>query len=281
MPPYDDMLGEEQMDHEAVESLRRGSLGEPIVVRVEGTGFQAFARQANVFDWPHDERLAEAMDAATIAVVDELKCALGHTHAGEATFVFWNPDEAVACDGAFQELATLATSIVTDVFNDAGRELFPDAFDKGRARFKATAHGLPSLELAARYFDWRERQARKNAVLAAARGMFKQTALDGRSRHDMKDMMAEQAGLDFDAHYPERFRRGAFFRRMKFERHLTEEELARIPQDRRPTGPVMRSSVRLMEDVPPLVLIDNLVGFVFHKEDPVVLDLPFAASVAL
>lgn len=279
MAGYNDMLGDEFRYHETVESLRKGEVGEPVIVRLEAAS--SFARQLKVFIWPLDDRLVEATDAAAVAVFDELKCTFAHVWEGEASFVLWNSDDPVACEGNFQELASYAASIFTDVFNQVGRGLFPEAYGKSGARFKATSFGLPDLDLAARYFDWREREARRLAVTAIARSIFEQKLLDGRSQQDMKELMASRVGLDYDAYYPERFRRGDFFRRMKYERYLTEEELARIPENRRPEGPVIRSSVMVVPEVPPLALVDNLAGYVFHREEPVVLDLPFAASVIL
>jgi tRNA(His) 5'-end guanylyltransferase len=288
MPRYDDMLGDEQKHYEAVESFRKAAIGEPVIIRVDGVTFSTFTGQrididgvpTRIVDKPYDDRIAAAMDAGTIAVVEEMKAIIGYTQSDEATFILWDPEQPVECDGRFQMLATRAAAIFTDAFNVVARELIPDAFERGRARFDGRSHGLPTLELAARNIDWRERDARRCAVSMAAHNVFKQKDLDGKSQEDRKEMLAA-VGIDFDSEYPERFRRGAFFRRMKYERYLTPEELARIPVERRPTGPVMRSSVRMMEDVPPLVLIDNLVDFVFFKEDPIVLDAPFAASVSL
>jgi tRNA(His) 5'-end guanylyltransferase len=288
MPRYDDMLGDEQKHYEAVESFRKAAIGEPVIVRVDGLTFSAFTGQRTnidgvptaIVDKPYDDRIATAMDAGTIAVVEEMKAVIGYTQSDEATFILWDSEQPVECDGRFQKIASRAAAIFTDAFNEVARELMPEAFARGRARFDGRAHGVPTLELAARNIDWRERDARRCAVSMAAHSVFKQKALDGKSQEDRKDMLAE-IGVDFDADYPERFRRGAFFRRMKYERHLTPEDLARIPVDRRPTGPVVRSSVRMLEGVPPLVLIENLVEFVFFKEEPIILDAPFAASVSL
>lgn len=285
MTHYDDMLGDEQKRYEAAESFRKAAIGEPVILRVDGKSFSKFTGQRDdgngtIFDKPFDARIAEAMDAATIAVVDEMKCVLGYTQSDEATFLLWDDENPVEYDGRYQKLASTAASIFTDVFKDVARELFPDALVRGKARFDGRANGLPSLDMAARNFDWRERDARRSAVSMAAHSLFAQRALDGKSTQDRKEMLAE-IGIDFDTHYPERFRRGAFFRRLKYLRELTPEELARIPEGRRPTGPVIRSSVRLVENVPPLALVENLVEFVFFNQPPVVAELPFAASVTL
>jgi len=54
--------------------------------------------------------------------------------------------------------------------------------------------------------------------------------------------MWKEKGVNFND-YPAFFKRGTFARRVKEERMLTEEQLAKIPVDRRPTGPVVRSFV--------------------------------------
>lgn len=278
MAGYGDMLGDELMQHQEIESLRSGEIGEPVVLHIRAA--TNFFDQLRVFVRPYDARLADALEAAAAAVLDEMKGVFAHVWEGQVSFVFWNPTETIACGCRFQELATFAVSVFTETFNRVGMDLFPDAYEKAAGRFAATSHGLPSLETASRYFDWREREARVSSLNYVARATLGGRKVDGRSRQDLKDMLME-LGLDFDAYYPERFQRGSFLRRMRYERYLTDEEMARIPEDRRPDGPVTRTGARVLEDVPPLALIENLAGFVFHNEPPVVLDLPFAASVAL
>ena len=98
--------------------------------------------------------------------------------------------------------------------------------------------------------DWEsedrgERQVNEIArALRGARRLFLATDPDREGEAiswHVQDMLARK-GIDF-AQYPSEFRLGAFARRATVLRTLTEEELATIPEDRRPTEPVARGIV--------------------------------------
>ena len=275
MTTYDDTLGDELKYHENIESGRSGGLGEPIVVRVDGLSFSKFTRG---FERPFDHRIAEAMDQACIAVVERLKPVLGYTQSDEMTFVFWDPEQPVAFGGRLQKLASVCASTASTAFLRAALRLFPESVDAYDPVFDGRANVL-EMALAAKNVEWRELDARRNAVSMAAHAALGHSALHGKSSADMKEMMAE-AGVDY-AGYPERFKRGAFFRRRKVMLERTPDEMARIPEQFRAQAAGMKertTTVRL-QGVPPLSLVENLEGFVFLDEAPVAPERPFAASV--
>ena len=108
--------------------------------------------------------------------------------------------------------------------------------------------------------------ARKNAISMVAQANFSHKALFEKEQRDMLAMLAEK-GIEFDA-LPACFRRGSFIRHEAIERMLTNDELARIPEKHRPTGPVMRSDVKVL-DVPPFNEVSNRVAVIFDGENPV------------
>ena len=72
--------------------------------------------------------------------------------------------------------------------------------------------------------------------------MFSHKYLQARSGAEMQELMWKEKGVNFN-NYPAFFKRGTFARRVKEERVLTEEQLAKIPEGHRPSGPVLRSFV--------------------------------------
>ena len=66
---------------------------------------------------------------------------------------------------------------------------------------------------------------------------------------------------------PVAFKRGTFVRRATDLRNLSAEELARIPEQHRPDGPVLRSSVEAL-DMPPFNAVTNREAVVFDGADP-------------
>jgi len=273
MPRYDDMLGDAVKEIEAIESTRAAAIGQPVVVRVDGASFSKFTRG---FDRPFDSRIAEAMEAAAKAGVDDFHCRLAYTQSDEISFLLWHPENELPFGGRMQKLASRFAAKATAAFLLKGLELFPEAIARQTPEFDGRATAFPSLDVAAKAILWREIDARKNAVSMAARAHFPAAKLHGRSSSDMRAMLAE-AGTDFYA-YPERFRRGVFFRRMTVERMLEPEELARIPEAHRPTGPVKRSAVAAVK-LPALSTIDNLADVLFHGAEPRVEERPLATAV--
>ncbi|NTF17361.1 hypothetical protein G6L37_02895 [Agrobacterium rubi] len=275
MPTYNDALGDELKHYEKLESGRGGSIGEPVVVRVDGVSFSKFTRG---FEKPFDTRIAQAMDEACIAVVDRLQPVIGYTQSDEMTFVFWDPLFDVAFGGRLQKLASVCAAVASGAFFKAAQRLFPERVESYVPVFDGRAHVLDHA-LAARNVEWRELDARRNAVSMAAHSVLGHTPLHGKSSADMKEMLAD-AGVDY-ATYPERFKRGAFFRRRKVLRERSPEDMAKIPEQFREaaSGVKERTTIVRLEGVPPLSLVENLEAFIFLDQAPIAPERPFAASV--
>jgi hypothetical protein len=99
----------------------------------------------------------------------------------------------------------------------------------------------------------------------AARAHFSHKELHGKSSRQMIEMMAVK-GVDFLA-YPARFRRGAYVQRRLVTRELPPETLARIPDDSRPVGPVLRRETVVL-DMPPIRRVENFVDVLLRGDDP-------------
>ena len=126
--------------------------------------------------------------------------------------------------------------------------------------FDARVFQLPSKDEAANVFLWRAMDARKNAISMVAQSRFSHKALHEKDQKAMLAMLAE-AGVDFDS-LPACFRRGTFVRRGVVTRLLTDDELERIPEKHRPTGPVTRLEMKVL-DMPPFNRVANRVEVIF------------------
>lgn len=268
MTRHVDALGAEVRGLEDSESLRASPPGLPVVVRVDGASFSRFTRG---FGRPFDARIAEAMDAACKALVQDFNCLVGYTQSDEISVLCWSPEGELPFGGRFQKLASRFAAKATSSFLVKALELFPEAVERQVPEFDGRATAFPSIDAAARAFLWREIDARKNAVSMAARSMFSARSIHGKSSSQMKEMLAAE-GIDFRA-YPERFRRGAFFRRVTVERFLSPAELARIPEANRPQGPVKRSHVAPVS-LPPLSQVVNLAEVLAYGAAPLAPTIP-------
>lgn len=99
----------------------------------------------------------------------------------------------------------------------------------------------------------------------AARAYYGQSALHGKSAPEMQEMLFAK-GVNFND-FPSHFKRGSFVRRRTVLRGLTEEELARIPEAHRPSGPVERSEIVAL-DMPPFGRVTNRVDVVCDSAAP-------------
>jgi hypothetical protein len=81
----------------------------------------------------------------------------------------------------------------------------------------------------------------------------------------MSDRLLEH-GVNFND-YPARFKRGVYVQRRTFERTLDAATLAKIPEGRRPTGPIMRSETVVL-DLPPIRKVVNRVEVLLDGAEP-------------
>ena len=89
-------------------------------------------------------------------------------------------------------------------------------------------------------------------------------------------MLQDLKGIDYFKAIPEDLRNGAYFRRETYFKALTEEELKCIPEKNWPSPSqngercVIRSHVVQFYIGTTLNNVENKVGVLFHKENPVV-----------
>lgn len=107
--------------------------------------------------------------------------------------------------------------------------------------FDVRVYQYPSLALTAECFLWRRTDAWRNAVSMAAHAHYTPRELHGVNIERKLEMPAHK-GVQF-ADYPTGFRYGTFLKRVRVLKELTPEELAGIPPERRPSGPVLRGQV--------------------------------------
>lgn len=264
-----DDLGDRMKGYESLETGRRLDQSKPIYARIDGRGFSKFTRGMRR---PFDNRMSEAMHAATIRLVADTRARLGYTQSDEISLI-WDGRETehgqqMLFDGKVQKLVSILSGIATAAFT---RAILDSEYEGFRAYAERTPHfdcrvfNLPSREEGANAFLWRELDATRNAVSMTAQDLFSHNQLQGIGTRTMQ-VMIHNRGVDFNR-MPAYFTRGAYFRRVTEERWLSDEELARIPVDHRPPGPVLRSLVRQV-DMPPLLEVQNRVGVVFDGEEP-------------
>jgi len=263
-----DSIGERMRSYETHETRRRAMKRLPICVRIDGRAFHTFTRG---LARPFDAGFARSMIETTKFLVSETHARIGYTQSDEITLVFWDGSftgEPIF-GGKLFKLTSVLASLATGKFMSLIPELIPSKVGEIPS-FDARIFQVPSLSEAANLVLWRWIDARKNSISMAAQAHFKPSELNGKTGTDRLRML-EGKGISWATDYPDHLKWGTFIQRKSMERALTAEELDRIPERYRPTGPVYKNDVVELK-LPALNTVANRVEVLFDGAEPVVTD---------
>lgn len=263
-----DALGDRMKAYERQETAQRFLPLLPLYARIDGRGFSKFTRG---LDRPYDARFRALMLETTRWLVAQTNARAGYTQSDEISLCWLSEryDSPVFFDGKKQKMLGQLAAMATQRFN---RLLWTsdDPFLRELAlrdpTFDARAFQFPNRTECVNAFVWRELDATKNAMSMAAREFYPHKALLGKNGSDLNELLF-QKGVNFND-YPAAFKRGVYVQRRRRVRPLSPEQLARIPEDRRPPGGVVERSEVVALDLPPLLRVPNRVGVLFDGEDP-------------
>ena len=273
-----DELGDRIKAYEGRETNRRAMPGVPLIARVDGRSFSSFTRG---MERPFDSNFSELMIETAKYLVEQTHAKVGYVQSDEITIILdpFAPKKGAdrpryggfantqfMFDGRFQKLNSVLAGLATARFMKDAPRLWPARCDKQLPVFDCRVFEVPNREEAAWSVAWREIDATKNAVSMACRAYYSSKQMNGKSSAQMQEMLF-QKGINFND-YPARFKRGSYIQRRTFMRELTHEMLARIPEAKRPTGPVMRNETVVL-DLPPILKVPNWIEVLFDGADPV------------
>lgn len=236
----EDSLGDRIKSYESVTTSRKAFRGQPFCIRLDGKAFHTFTRG---LDRPYDTRFSRLMADTTAALVQEFGALVGYTQSDEINLGFYLPSDSHSeypFGGRLQKLESLSAAFATAVFNDGLQEHLPHKVN-AMPLFDSRAFVVPNLLELYHVFLWRQQDATKNAISMAAQSMYSHNALLGKNGDEKQEMLFEK-GINFN-NYPAFFKRGTFLKRMKKLVSLTPEQLSKIPEKHRPTGPIERSVI--------------------------------------
>lgn len=235
-----DALGDRIKGYESLTTSRKAFKGQPFVIRLDGKSFHTFTRG---LARPYDSRLATLMIETTRHLVGEFGALVGYTQSDEITLGFYLPAHTKSeypFDGKFQKLESISASAATAYFNQYLTRYLPEKAGTMPV-FDSRAFVVPNIQELYHVFLWRQQDATKNAISMAAQSVFSHKQLLGKSGPEKQEMLF-QKGINFND-YPAFFKRGTFLKRVIRQVELSPEQLAKIPADRRPAGPIERSVV--------------------------------------
>ena len=260
-----DAFGDRMKMFERFETGRRFMPLLPIYARIDGKSFSRFTQG---MERPYDVNMSKCMLETTKYLVEETNACVGYHQSDEISLLWYNDshDNQVFFDGKIFKMTSVLSAMATSAFMMEAVEVFPDRVRKMRPVFDCRIFQLPTKDEAANAFLWRALDCQKNSISMAARSVCSHNELNGLNGKQMQELMFQKAGINY-ADYPSWFKNGTFVRRRKVLKELTPETLAKIPEGRRPDGPILRNeteeiSIRFSK-------VTNRVGFLFGTEDPI------------
>ena len=250
-------LGDKHKQYESAYK-RKFIRGLPTVVRLDGRAFHTFTKGLLR---PYDERMSRCMIETTKFLVEKTHAAIGYTQSDEISLVLLpSAENTYIFDGEVQKVVSIFSSLASVKFNKEVLEKLPSEYAEKFPTFDARVIQYPSLELAAENLLWRECDATRNSLTLAVHSVYSHKECQNAGYAKKHDMLMEK-GINWND-YPSFFKRGTYVKRSKVMKHLSEAELAAIPEKYRPTGEVCRSEMQELS-IPPLESIDDKVSLLF------------------
>jgi tRNA(His) 5'-end guanylyltransferase len=213
--------------------------------------------------------MSVAMIETTRYLVQEMTALVGYTQSDEITLAWYEPSQSLSdylFDGRFQKIASVLAGMASARFCKLVAEHLPNKANE-TPHFDCRVWQVPTLQDATDVFVWREDDATKNSITMAAGAYYSDSELDGKNS-GIKQEMLWQKGVNWND-FPPFFKRGTYLQRRTFDRTLTEEERARIPEAHRPAVGTTFKRTQVVElDLPPVRKIANLGEVWFERAEP-------------
>ena len=237
-----DTLGERLKSYEALSTTRKLMPNCPVYARIDGRAFHTLCKGLKK---PYSEAFIQTMQEVCKYLVEESGAALGYVQSDEIS-LGWKDYSKAPFEGRIQKLESVLASMAAAKFVqfiEASKSSSPLVINYGidvlwhRTQihvpsFDCRVFNLPNEGELANAFLWRENDAIKNSITGMALHFFSHKQIQGKSGEEKIAMMKEK-GYDFYRDTDEAFLRGTFYRRENYKKVLSDEEVARIPNEQR------------------------------------------------
>ena len=152
----------------------------PVIVRVDGKAFHAYARAC---ERPFDERLMRAMDEVALALCEEAQgAALAYVQSDEVSVLLHNYrrlESQAWLENGLQKVASISAATAAVTMTEAM---------SARALFDARVFVLPEAEVC-NYFIWRQQDATRNSIQMVAQSLYSHKELHCKGTNAMQEMI--------------------------------------------------------------------------------------------
>lgn len=194
----------------------------PVAIRIDGKAFHTFTKG---FGEPFDDLMITAMQNTMLRMCQNIQgCVFGYQQSDEITFLlvdYKGFDQMAWFDNEVQKITSISASMATMYFNQEFARLYREyrkngqlpngliptgkderyesAIEKG-AMFDSRCFNIPREE-ATNLIYWRQQDAIRNSVEMVARAYFSHKQLFKKTGTDMKQMLLDQFGVDWESDF--------------------------------------------------------------------------------
>lgn len=266
-------LDDRMKEYEAVTTNRMLMSRVPVYARIDGRCFHSFCRG---LEKPFDQAFVEVMQKVCAYIVEETNAALGYVESDELSFV-WTEASKVPFETRLFKLESTLAGMATSAFTLFGlKTKLKDKIERMMPHFDCRVCNLPNLDEAANMILFREQDCLKNSITMVALSRYSHNMLQGKNSVDKIRMLAD-VGIIYEHDIAEHLRLGSYYRRELYEKALSDEELARVPEKQRKLDEngkmvVTRSHVVQFRLGSPLHSIKNKADVLFNAAAPILFD---------
>ncbi len=211
-------------------------------VRIDGKGFSKFTKE---FAKPFDGFLARTMIDTTKILIKETHASLGYTQSDEITLLYPPTEGERIFGGKVSKINSVFASIATANFNNLIRNI-PRSVEK-LAYFDCRTWEVPSDIEASNTLLWRVQDARKNSISSYFRWTVGHKEMHNLSGKQMVQYLIDKNYPDWN-HLSNMWKYGTYIKPFIVETYLTQEELDKIPERKRPVDlKVKRTQIQTVD----------------------------------
>lgn len=157
------------------------------IIRCDGKAFHTFTRGC---EKPHDYRIANAMDAAAVALCEEAQGSrFAYVQSDEISVLltdFATIHTDAWFDGNVQKIVSVAASVVNAAFIAS---YFETGMSGRHPSFDARVFTIPDPVEVENYFIWRQNDAVRNSIQGLAQAHYSAKQLHGMGQSEMHEML--------------------------------------------------------------------------------------------
>jgi tRNA(His) guanylyltransferase len=183
------------------------------ILRLDGKAFHSLTKG---FERPFDKDLMAMMDRTAITLCEQIQgAALAYTQSDEISLIltdFTTPQTEAWMNSNIQKIVSISASIATMAFNKQMLtkgldDYMTHQFTKGKyynksgeikdAMFDSRVFTIPDRTEVINYLIWRQQDAVRNSIQAAAQSVYSQKQLHGKNTNELQEMLF-QKGINWN-----------------------------------------------------------------------------------